>query len=228
MKRFFLLLALSALILNSYPQQLSQVTFSNGSNFSWFSIVTNQRVLIRISDDGKIIESGTEEQSFYNRNYFAQKLRPYLGRIDYYGNESDSAFRGKIKSIGTCFFTYYPSNDYSEKIGKIKSAGSLLFDYYRRSDDALIAGKIKNIGINTIAYYTLFDNEAFKGKLKMVGNTSITYYSSFDDLLIKGKLKDIGSYHYTWYGSLDRREFNGALKSGALRQLINGVTYILQ
>ena len=228
MKKFFLIAALSLLFFEGYPQQLSQVTFSAGTNLSWFSLVTNQNVLVRISDDGKIIESGTEEQSLYNRNYFAQKLLPFLGRIDYYGSESDSAFKGKIKSIGTCFFTYYPANDYPERIGKLKSAGSLFFDYYRKFDDALIAGKIKSIGSHAIAYYTSFDNEAFKGKLKMVGNTSITYYSSFDDLIIKGKLKNIGSYHYAWYGSLDRKEFNGALKSGSLRQLINGVTYILQ
>ncbi len=228
MKKIFLITTLSFLFFNGISQHLSQVTFSYGSNFLWFSVITSQNVLVRISDDGRIIESGTEEQSLYDRNYFAQKLQPYLGRIVYYGKESDSAFTGKIKSIGTCFFSYYPSNDYPEKIGKIKSAGSLLFDYYRKFDDALSAGKIKSIGINNVAYFSSFDNEAFKGKLKTVGNTSITYYSSFDDALIKGKLKSIGLYHYAWYGSLDRREFNGALKSGTRRQLINGITYILQ
>ncbi len=208
-----------------YSQQLSQVSFSQGAAFLWFSITTNENVLVRISDDGKILESGIEVQSLYNSNYYAQKLQPYLGRIDYYSKESDSAFRGKIKTIGSCYFTYYPSNDYPEKVGKIRSAGNLLFDYYRSSEDALIAGKIKAIGTNTIAYFTSFDNEAYKGKLKMAGNTSITYYSSFDNVAIKGKVKSIGSFNYIWYSSFDR--FSG-LKSGALRQLVNGVLYILQ
>src|SRR6478736_4248205 len=116
MKKGFLIMALSLLLFNGYSQQLSQVTFSGGSGFSWFSISTNQRVLIRISADGKLIEFGTEEQSLNNRNYFAPKLLPFTGRVDYFSNESDSAFRGKIKSIGACFFTYYPSTDYPEKI----------------------------------------------------------------------------------------------------------------
>src|SRR5437868_3792120 len=125
MKKNYLTIVLSLLFFSGYSQQLSQVTFSGGSGFSWFSLLTNQNGLIRISDDGKIIEFGTEQQALNNRNYFAPKLQPYQGRVDYYSNGSDSAFSGKVKSIGTCYFTYYPSNDYPEKIGKIKSAGSL-------------------------------------------------------------------------------------------------------
>src|SRR6516164_11160879 len=96
MRNNYLLLTLSAafslLFFHSYSQQLSQVTYSGGSTFSWFSLLTNENILIRISDDGKILEYGTEDQSLYNKDYYAQKLRPYQGRIDLYGNESDSAF----------------------------------------------------------------------------------------------------------------------------------------
>jgi hypothetical protein len=226
MKKNYLVILLSLLFFTGYSQQLSQVTFSGGSGLSWFSLSTFQNILIRISPEGQIIEYGTEEPALYNRNYFAPKLRPYIGRVDYYSTESDSAFRGKIKSIGACFITYYPSSDYPEKIGKIKSAGSLHFEYYRSSDDVLIAGKIKNIGMDDIAYYTSFDNEALKGKLKLAGRTLITYYSSFEDRSIKGKLKSIGSYPYIWYNSFDR--YPGGLKSGAQRQVINGVTYIVE
>ena len=211
----------------SHSQQLSQATFSGGSVFSWFSLLTNERILIRISEDGNIIEFGTEESSLYNRNFFARKLRPYLGRVEYYPNESDPAFRGKIKSIGTCYFVYYPSTDYPENIGKIRSAGSLFFEYYRKFSDDLIAGKIKTIGSNTITYFSSIDNEAFKGKLKSVGNTSITYYSNFDDISLRGKLKSIGAYNYTWYTSFDLR-LSGGLKSGNRRQAINGITYIIE
>ncbi len=229
MRRQILIAVLTLLFFNGYSQKLSQVTFSGGgATFSWFSLLTNQNILIRISDDGTILEYGTEEQSLYNRNYYAQKLLPYSGKVDYYGIEGDSASKGKIKSIGACFFTYYSSKDYPERAGKMKSAGSLSFDYYRKFEDALLGGKIKNIGSNAIAYYTSFDNEAYKGKLKMVGNTLISYYSSFDDTMIKGKLKSIGAARYIWYTSYDRREFSGSLKSGVQRQIINGITYILQ
>src|SRR5262245_138990 len=109
MKKNYLLLVLLLLFFKGYTQQLRQVTFSSGSNFSWFTLSTNQNVLIRMADDGTILEFGSEEQSLYNRNYFAQKLRPFEGRVEYYPNNADLAFRGKIKSIGTCYFTYFPS-----------------------------------------------------------------------------------------------------------------------
>ena len=227
-KNCLILLAFSILFFRGYSQQLSQVTFSHESNFLWFSLLTNQNILIRISNDGKILEFGTEEHALYNKTYYAQKLQPYLGRVDYYEQRADSAFRGKIKSIGTCFFTYYPSSDFPEKIGKIRSAGNLFFDYYIKFQDALIEGKIKSIGSNAITYYTSLDEEALRGKLQMVGNTSITYYSSFDNIVLKGKLKSIGASKYTWYTSYDRRELAGTLKSGAYRRLINGIMYILQ
>lgn len=225
MKKNYLITVLLLSFFGGHSQQLRQVTFSNGSGLSWFSLATNQNVLIRISPDGNILEFGTEEQSLNNRNYFAPKLRPYEGRVDYYPNNSDSAFRGKIRSIGTCYFTYYPSSEYPEKIGKIKSAGSLLFDYYQKYNDILLSGRIKNIGADDIGYYTSFDDEALRGKLKRIGQTPLTYYSSFDDPSIRGKLKSVGSYPYAWYNSFERSK--GSLKSGAQRQLINGVTYII-
>ena len=226
--KHYLFIILSFLFFNCYAQQLSQVTFSQASDFSWFSISTNQSILIRISSDGKILEYGTEEASLYNRNYFAPKLLPYSGVVNYYQHEPDSLFDGKIKNIGTCFFTYYGSKDYAEKIGKIKSAGSLLFDYYRQYEDDFNAGKIKSIGTNTIAYYNLLDNEALKGKLKSVGNTSISYYSSFDNTSLKGKLKSIGPFHFDWATTSTGREFVSYLKTGNQRQLINGILYIPQ
>src|ERR1700743_702069 len=101
MKRNILFLLLLLFCSAGYAQQLTQVNYSGGANFLFFAIATNQNVLIRISNEGQILEYGTEEQSLYNRNYYATKLRPFSGGVDYYGNEADSAFKGKIKSIGT-------------------------------------------------------------------------------------------------------------------------------
>ncbi len=227
MKKIVLITAIALLNFTSFSQQLSQITFSGGMSFSWFTVATNQNVLIRISDAGKPLEWGTEEQAKTNSNYYAPKLLPYMGRVDYYGAEADSINRGKVKSIGTCYITYYGAGELAYRIGKIKTMGSLSFDYYTNYDDALLAGKVKTLGSNSIAWYSSFENEFFKGKPKMIGNTSINWYSSFDDKLIKGKLKSIGSYNYLWYTSFDKKEYGGALKSGAIRQIVNGVTYIL-
>lgn len=173
MKKKFLIIVCTIICFSGTAQQLSQVTFSGGANFAWFSLLTNQNVLIRISANGKILEYGTEERSLYNKDYFAQKLISWSGSVTYYEQNTDSAYRGKIKNIGTCFFTYYSVHDYPEKAGKIKSAGNLSFDYYEKYQDALTAGKVKNIGTNTISYYTSYDNEAFKGKIKMIAQTPI-------------------------------------------------------
>ena len=222
----YLTVALLFLFLRGYTQQLSQVSFSQASDFSWFSLLTNQNVLIRISDDGKILESGTEEASLYNRNYFAPKLLPFLGVINYYQHELDSTLNGKIKNIGTCYITYYGKNDYPEKEGKLKSVGSLTFDYYRKYEDVLIAGRIKTIGADAITYYASYDNEALKGKLKSVGNTLIVYFSSYDNQSLKGKLKSIGAYTYQWNTTFSGNQLVSYLKTGNQRSLINGVTYI--
>jgi hypothetical protein len=228
MRKYIFTTALLLLFFYGNAQRLSQVTFSQASDFSWFTITTNQNILIRISDDGKILEYGTEQSSLYNRNYYAKELLPYQGVVTYYQNETDSSFNGKIKNIGACYFTYYRAGDYPEKVGKIKSAGNLLIDYYRNYEDALIAGKIKNIGMDAISYYTSFDNEALRGKLKSIGNTSIQYYSSFDDPSFKGKLKSIGPFHYEWTKTFTGKDFYPTLKTGIQRQLINGITYIPQ
>lgn len=213
--------------LGSYAQELNQVTFAGGANFTHFAFLTDREVLIRISDDGRILDYGIEVMS--NRyNYYAPKLQPYLGRVDYYGPEADSVSRGKIKSIGTCFFTYYGAYEMEYKVGKIRTIGTLVLDYYSNFDNAALKGKLRFVGSLGIEYYSSFENEAFRGKLRAIGSTPITYYSSFDDKLIRGKVKSIGPVQIAWYTSLDKIGYGGGLKNGNYRQPVSGVTYILQ
>ena len=214
--------------LQSSAQEIAQVTFNNGSSLAYFSFITDRTVLIRIGEQGNIIEWGTEESSFRNNNYYAPKLQPYPGRIEYYGQDADSLSRGKVKSIGSAVITYYDYYETEERRGKIRSIGYQFFDYYNNFYDKMQRGKIKSIGNLTVDFFTSFENEALRGKLKTVGSTNISYYSTFDDRLIRGKLKSIGGQTYTWYTSVDQVGFGGGLKSGAFRQNIGGITYILQ
>ncbi len=220
-----LFIAIPFLLLASctYSQQLSQVTFSGGANLSYISFLVDQNVLIRITEDGKVIEWGIEWLS-QRSDYYAPKLQPYMGKVDYYGPESDSVFRGKVKSIGTCVLTYYGHYETDPKVGKIRSVGTVALDYYTNFDNTVLKGKLRFVGNLVLEYYSSFDDEAFRGKLKSIGNTPITYYSTFDKL-IKGKIKSIGTVAYTWYSSFDLRS---GLKSGLYRQNIGGVTYILR
>jgi hypothetical protein len=228
MKRSFLILPLLLLAVCTYSQQLNQVSFSGGATLSSFSFITDQKVIIKISEDGKVLEWGTDPGP--GRYYsYPGKLQPYMGRVDYYGAaDYDVALRGKVKSIGTCMLNYYGSGETTEKIGKLKSVGSVALDYYSNFENQAMKGKLKSAGYTSFEYYSSSENEAFRGKLKSVGNTAITYYSTFDDKLIKGKLKSIGSSAYTWYSSHDSQGYQGALKSGPMTQNINGVTYIVR
>ena len=209
-----------------FSQKLNQISLADGG-VSYFSIYTNPGVLIRISPEGNIIDYGTELESDRG-NYYAPKLQPYLGRLEHYRPESDSAFRGKIKSIGTSTITYYGSYDTELKAGKLKSIGTLTLDYYTNFDNVALRGKLRFIGSQILEYYSSLDDEALRGKLKAVGNTPIKYYSSFDDRYLRGKVKSIGSLVLEYYSSLDRVELRGSLKLALSRPNIGGVTYILR
>jgi hypothetical protein len=225
MKKLFTGISFLLLATFAYCQQLGQVTFSGGATLTYLSFMTDQSVLIRMTDEGKVIEWGIELQSERNNNYYAPKLQPYLGRVEYYGPDADSVFRGKLKSIGTCSITYYGHYETAEKVGKIRTVGTLILDYYSDFDNVTLKGKLRFIGNLALQYYSSTEDQAFRGKLKSIGSTPITYYSSFEDKFIKGKIKSIGPVVYSWYSSFD---LTSGLKSGVYRQNIGGITYILQ
>ena len=227
MTKLFTAISFLFIVNAASSQKLSQVTISGGITFSYFSFITDQNILLRVSDEGKLLEWGTELLADRG-NYYDPKLQPYLGRIEYYGQEADSAFRGKVRSIGTCTFTYYTHLDETTKVGKLKSIGTLLLDYYSNFDNVAYRGKLRFICSSVIEYYSSVDDEAYRGKLKSIGNSPISWYSTFDDKLLKGKLKRVGTVPFEWYSSFDRTELRGALKSGLYRQTIGGVAYILR
>lgn len=226
--KIFFTVWLAHLVITATAQELSQVKFSGGSDLSFLSLVTDRDVQIRISPEGRLLEWGTEERSIRSNDYYAPRLQPYPGRVEYYGPEADSVSRGKVKSIGSSAITYFQSYETADKIGKIRSVGRLFFEYYSHYDNKVLQGKVRLIGSLSLDYYSTFDDPSIQGKLKSVGSTVISYYSSFDDKFIRGKVKSIGAVSYSWYTSLDRQGFGGALKSGPYRQNTGGVLYIVQ
>jgi len=226
MKRSFVLLAFSLICSIGYSQTLKYVIFSQGSEFSSFSYITNQKIIIKISQDGNVLEWGNELESgrFYSE---PGKLQQYMGRVEYYEKQFDSILNGKVKNIGITSITYYGSTENEALVGKVKSMGNVFFNYYIEPGNETMKGKMKSAGQKNITFYNSYENEAYRGKIKSVGSTQITYYSTFDDNSIRGKLKSIGSSVFTWYTSLDRQGYQGGLKSGKQFQLIEGVTYII-
>lgn len=227
MKKIFLSFSILVFLSGTYSQQLGQVTFADGANLSYFSFLTDQGVLIRITENGDLREWGYEVRS-QRYEYYAPQLQPFMGRIEYFGPEADSAFRGKVRSIGTCSITYYGSYESDSRPGKIRSIGRILFDYHSDFANKAYRGKIKFAGTLAMEYYSSFEEETLRGKLRSVGNTTISYYTSFADKMIRGKIKSIGTVNFEWYSSFDQTGFGGSLKSGLYRRNIGGVLYILR
>lgn len=226
MQRIFLLLHLFLLAAVANSQDLSQVKYANGSDLTYFSFITDQKILIRISPDGKILEWGNYwDKGYYN--YTPGKLQQYMGRVEYYGAEADSINRGKVKSVGTSYITYYSSFDAATDKGKVKSIGRTNLNYYSIYENEALVGKLKSAGNTSFTYYNSYENIALKGKLKSAGTAQITYFTSFDDKKLQGKIKSIGSTNYVWYNSNDRREYQGALKSGNVEQVVGGINFII-
>lgn len=207
-------------------QTLKYVSFTSGADLSSFSFITDQKIIIKISPGGDIIEWGYDMEAgrFYSQ---PGRLQPYLGRVEYYEKQFDSIFNGKIKSIGTTSISYYGSFENESLVGKVKSIGTLWIDYYTNFENEQVRGKLKSAGSRTFSYYTSFDNEAFRGKLKSVAHHQVTYYSTFDDKAIRGKLKSIGPHNYAWYTSMDRQGYAGGLKSGNQYLLLEGITFTI-
>lgn len=225
MRKYYLAMIITLAGACVHSQQLSQVTFAAAANLSYYTFSTHD-VMVRVTPEGQITEWGTELQSMRSSNYYAPRLQPYMGRVEYYGAETDSIFRGKVKSIGTTSFTYYGAHEEETKKGKLKSLGILNIDYYNKFGNKDLTGKIRFAGNLEVDYYTSIEDEGYRGKPRSIGNTLIMYHSSFDDKLIRGKIKSIGPMKYTWYTSLENK-WSG-LKSGSYRASIGGITYILQ
>ena len=67
MKKVIFIAYLFLLASNSYSQDLSEIKFSNASTLSFFSFLTDQKIVIRVSPDGKIAEWGNIwEKGYYN------------------------------------------------------------------------------------------------------------------------------------------------------------------
>src|SRR6186997_3348817 len=223
MKRSLTFSLLFFIYITGYSQTLKFVNFSGGAEFSSLSYITNQKIIIKISQDGKVLEWGNEMEPgrFYTE---PGKLQPYMGRVEYYAKQFDSILNGKVKNIGITSITYYGSTENAALIGKVKSIGNVFFNYYLDLENESVRGKLKTAGLQDFTYYYSSENEAYRGKMKSIGRNQITYYSTFDDKAIRGKLKSIGPATFAWYTSLDR--YSG-IKSGRQYQMIEGVTYII-
>ena len=228
MKRSILLLAILYTATTGFAQKIDLVTLSGYGSALSFYFETSDKISIVFTKEGNILEFGTQyDKGTYG--YYPGKLLKYMGRVDYYSENENEAFRGKVKYIGLTMITYYGSYDDAALKGKIKSIGNIQFDYYASFEDAAVKGCIKNIGGNAFTYCNSFDNEAIRGRVKTIGSTRFDWYSSFDDKSLSGKVKSIDNYAFTYYTSFENNNGQkGYLKSGFQTKYINGINYYVR
>ncbi len=225
MKNIFILIAFFCLSYVASAQRIHKIILSDKGATTTTCFLLNENVVIYLSQEGEIKEWGVDLYSDRPADYVNRKITPYGGRVEYYTEKDNEAFRGKLKYIGNVMITYYASFDEKSMVGKIKSIGTNTMSYYTAYDDPSAQGKLKSIGRMNFAYYSSFDNDAYKGKIKNAGSVGFTYYSSTDDKAYSGKIKSMNNMPFTYYSSQDRVGLRGVQKSGNQLQVINGITY---
>lgn len=220
---------LFALLIIQYAdaQRLSRIVFAKTGQLEAIEYELPENVILKLSKDGQIMSWGVNRYAG-REDIIREQLDPYVGRVEYFDNNANEAFRGKIRSIGQVTLTYYASFDNPANAGKLQSIGKNTISYFTLQENEAFRGNIKSIGNDQFDWYSTFDLDDLKGKLKSVANNSISYYSSMDDKYIRGKVKSIGGSVYTYYTSFDRQELRGYLKSGQTNRTINGLKFMVK
>ncbi len=229
MKKIILLFTILFSGIIIYAQRVQRVTVGgNGATLN-FGLLLPQNVVFHVDQNGVMGEWGVDRYADRQMNNNIQRpLDKFEGKTDNYKETEDSAFRGKLKMIGSAIITYYASTDKPHLIGKIKSVGPIKFDYYSNYDDPMSQGKLKLIGSNTITYFGSYENAAIKGKVKSIGGTAFTYFGALEDKAYAGKIKQMGSSTFTYYDSRERTYGPGNVKSGSLFQSQGGLLYFIK
>lgn len=227
MKKISLSVFVTLLFASAIGQHISKITLGETGNLTAISFDLDESVVVNLSQDGSIIDWGVDIYRGRGENW-RNKLEDYTGKVEYYKENDNEAFRGKIKFIGRTLITYYASYDDETQRGKIKSIGPINFEYYPKYENEAYKGRLKSAGSVTFSYFQAFGNDPNSGKLKGVGSTALTYYGPFDDKSYKGKIKSIGSASYIYYSSSETKELRGRLKSGSQIQPVNGIKFFVK
>lgn len=228
MKKIIFLMAATLIYVCSYGQNVAKVTISGNGNFASVAFALDENVFVYVNKYGSIANWGYDRFAAMGQENYAETVQPYVGRVEYYSDFENEAFRGKVKYIGRTSFTYYASYENESLRGKLKSVGTITFSYYDDFEDEAVRGAIKNMGTSPLTWYSSFENEGFRGKLKSLSSTQLTYYASYEDKAYRGKVKSIGNAGYSYYSSFDLPQYRGGFKTGTQIQYINGLKYYVR
>ena len=111
MKKITLVLIAAFLFVNSFAQSISKITITGNGSIESIAFGLDENVIVNISKDGNIGKWGYDRFQARGQENYQEILDTYVGRVEYYSQDADMAYRGKVKSIGQVSFTYYPSFD---------------------------------------------------------------------------------------------------------------------
>ncbi|MFN8243439.1 MAG: hypothetical protein U0X40_05235 [Ferruginibacter sp.] len=228
MKKILAFAAALFLLSPAFAQSIYRITLTGTGTIEAIAFEVEPDVIVNISPEGTIINWGFDVYKNRGGENYSNQYQPYAGRVEYYTDNDNEAFRGKIKYIGRTQFTWYASYDGDAFKGKLKSIGSSAIEYFDNYEDPAYRGKIKRIGINDFTWYASYNNEAVKGKLKSVGPTNINYYPSTADKAYQGKVQSINGSAFTYYSSFDLPQYSGAMKTGSQLLMANGIKYFVR
>ncbi len=226
MKKISLLSIALFIFAAGFAQNVSKITITGTGSIESIAFGLDENVIVNVSKDGNIGRWGYDRFQARGQENYQEILDTYVGRVEYYSQDADVAYRGKVKSIGRTTFTYYASYENDVFKGKLKTLGANNIEYYQAYDNDAYKGNIKSIGGTAISWYSSYDNEALRGKLKSFGSTSLGYYNSYEDKAFRGKLKNIDGYNYTYYSSFEK--YSGSMKSGASLQTVGTARYYVR
>ncbi|MEO6405125.1 MAG: hypothetical protein ABIY51_15520 [Ferruginibacter sp.] len=227
MKKIYVLIICTFIFLGAEAQNISKVKLSGSGEIESIAFDIGESVIVNISKEGSLLSWGVDNYLGSRTENYQDKYLEYTGKTSNYNETDNEAFKGRIKSIGATYITYYASFEDEMLRGKIKSIGRINFEYFPSFEYQPYKGYLKKIGDNQISWYGSYDNAAYAGKLKSLGLTSFTYYASYDDKLIRGKIKSIGGNNFSYYSSIDRPEYRGGFKTGNPVSFVNGIKYFI-
>ena len=225
MKKIIFTIAAALILQIGFGQNISQITLIGTGQVDVFVFGLDQNIQVYLTKEGNISKWGFDRYIGYQENYNGD-LDPFVGRTEYYSQNDDEAFRGKVKYIGRTLLTYYASYENDALKGKLKAIGSINLDYYLPYEDAAYRGDIKTLGRQSVTWYASYENANIRGKLKTVGPTTLSYYGSFEDKAFRGKIKSIDRFTITYYSSFE--QYSGGMKSGSSILNANGIKYYLR
>lgn len=121
MKKFLFTIAVLLACMNVFSQRINKITLTDNGNANIITYALDEDVVLNISKEGNLVDWGVDRYAG-RIDFMQRKLDPYTGRVEYYTENDNEAFRGKIKYIGKTLVTYFASFDNSVLVGRIKAS----------------------------------------------------------------------------------------------------------